>query len=81
MTARAPTTADPPHRPTSTTPPTHTEKFSIGKVFDEEGTFWEEGLARYVEAAVERFRRGQWDEDEGKSGGGGLRKKEGKKNK
>ncbi len=72
----------PPRPPALTilpSPITPTEKFSIGRVFDEEGTFWEEGLARYVETAADRFKRGQWDELEGGGGGGG--KKEGKKNK
>lgn len=56
-----------------------TEKFSIGRVFDEEGNFWEEGLARYVEAALDRYKRGQWDEPaKGKAGKGSN---EGKKNK
>lgn len=59
-----------------------TEKFSIGRVFDEEGNFWEEGLARYVEAAVDRYKRGQWDEPaKGKAAAGSKGSKEGKKNK
>lgn len=65
--------------------PNPTENFSIGTVFDEEGNFWEEGLARYVEAAVQRFKRGQWDKPDeakgaGAGGAGGKKGKEGKKN-
>jgi hypothetical protein len=36
-------------------------KFSIGKVFDEEGNFYEEGLAREVKGAVEKFRQKKFD--------------------
>lgn len=79
LTLAGPTTTDrstAASQPHSTpTKPIPTEKFSIGRVFDEEGNFWEEGLARYVEAAVDRFKRGQWDTPEPAGG------KEGKKNK
>lgn len=36
-------------------------KFSIGKVFDEEGNFYEEGLAREVKNAVEKYRQKKFD--------------------
>jgi hypothetical protein len=43
-----------------------TVKFSIGRVFDVDGNFWEEGLSRQVAKAVEKFRRKDFDQDKGK---------------
>lgn len=43
-----------------------TGKFSIGTVFDEEGNFYEEGLAQEVKALVDRYRKKRWDAPEGK---------------
>ncbi|GAB5035559.1 signal peptidase complex subunit 2 [Nannochloropsis oceanica] len=47
-------------------PPTVSSKFSIGTVFDEEGNFYEEGLAQEVKALVDRYRKKRWDAPEGK---------------
>jgi hypothetical protein len=52
---------------------TTTGKFSIGTVFDEEGNFYEEGLAQEVRTLVDRYRRRQWDAPEG--GGEGKKTK------
>ena len=74
-----------PHTRTRTHALSPTVKFSIGEVFDEEGNFWEEGLARYVRAAVDRYKRRQFDEEDkaaaGASGSGKKLRAEGKKTK
>jgi len=53
-------------------------KFSIGKVFDEEGNFYEEGLAREVQRLLDRYKKQMWDvaeKEERKRKGGEKKKK------
>ncbi|EKU22624.1 signal peptidase complex subunit 2 [Nannochloropsis gaditana CCMP526] len=59
-------------------PPTVSSKFSIGKVFDEEGNFYEEGLAREVQRLLDRYKKQMWDvaeKEERKRKGGEKKKK------
>jgi hypothetical protein len=39
------------------------DEFSIGDVFDEEGNFWEDGLAEKVRVLVDRFKKKKYDDD------------------
>jgi len=53
----------PPPPPSSSSSSSSLGSFSVGKVFDEEGNFYEAGLEKEVNAIAERFEKRIYDEE------------------